>query len=214
MKRLLLSIVLVSTVIGTQARTWTSAAGKTIEADLVRIKGEKVHLKIIKTQKIIPIPIAGLSEEDQEYLATYKKEQAEKKAAVKEAEAKAKRRAKWHDDVEDALEESKELNLPIFLLITAPDWCSYCVNLESEILKTSEFKRFANMNLVLMEVDCSANGSHDKWKKKNPEMAKKCPATGYPTAFLIGVDGRVLGRFGYEKVSPDQYAASIKAKIK
>lgn len=214
MKKVLLATVLLGIVAGVQARQWTSSDGKTVEADLVRIKGEKVHLKIIKTRKIIPVPIAGLSAEDQAYLATYQKEQAEKEAAAKEAEAKARRKAKWHDEVEDALEESKALNLPVFVLITAPEWCGYCVKLEDEILKKSEFKRFANMNLVLLEVDCSASGSHDKWKKKNPEMAKKCPATGYPTAFLIGVDGSVLGTFGYQKVSPDKYAASIKAKIK
>jgi hypothetical protein len=51
-------------------------------------------------------------------------------------------------------------------------------------------------------------------KRTSVKSPKKCPATGYPTAFLIGVDGSVLGQFGYEKVSPDKYAASIKAKMK
>lgn len=214
MKKLLLIVVLVAMAVGTQARVWTSADGKEVEADLIRVKGGKVYLKVVSTRRIHPFELSKLSQEDQEYIANYQKEAVANEAAAKKEAQLAKRKAKWHDDVEDALEESKEVKMPIFVLITAPEWCGYCVKLEDEILKKSAFKRFSNMNLVLLEVDCSASGSYEKWKKKNPEMAKKCPSTGYPSAFLIGVDGSVLGKFGYEKVSPDAYAAKIKAKIK
>ncbi|MBN2163555.1 MAG: thioredoxin fold domain-containing protein [Pontiellaceae bacterium] len=199
---------------GAEARTWTSSDGRTVEADLVRVKDGKVYLDVLPGRKIIPIEISKLSEADQKFIAEYQADQKREAAAAAEQEKWDKRKVKWNDDIKDAMKESKEFNLPIFMLFTAPSWCSYCMKLEDEILKTSEFKDFAKKNLVLLEVDCSTDGVLQKWQKKNTALAEKCPVTGYPTAFLIDVKGEVLGKYGYNSVKPDEYTATIKARMK
>lgn len=71
---LLLSIVLTS--FAAQARTWKQAAtGKEIEADLLKVEGGKVHLKL-PNGSVGQVDILSLSLEDQEYIASFEKSTA------------------------------------------------------------------------------------------------------------------------------------------
>lgn len=179
---------------GVQGRTWTNRKGKTLEADLVRVRGDTVYLEM--NGKIKPLKISLLCDADQEFIKQYEKEQAEKKKAEEFAKRKAKRRAKWLDDYDDVKAEAEEFGLPIFLLYTAPEWCGYCVELESNILNKSDFKKYANANLVLFIADFSSSGTADDWKEDYPQLAKDFPCSGYPRAYLISTGGKKLGSIG------------------
>lgn len=52
------------------ARTWTDTTGRKIEADPVRVEGDKVILKIKGRE--VPLPLSRLSAADQEFLADWK----------------------------------------------------------------------------------------------------------------------------------------------
>lgn len=49
------------------ARTWTDTTGRKIEADLVRVEGDKAILKIKGRE--VPLPLSRLSAEDQAFIA-------------------------------------------------------------------------------------------------------------------------------------------------
>lgn len=181
-----------SVACGAQARIWTNAEGKTLEAELERVKGDKVFLKITKNRQIHPFDIASFSAADQAYIKEYMKAQEEE---LKKQELK-KRKAKWHNEFADAKAEAEKYDLPILLLYTAPEWCGYCVNLETRLLKTTEFKRFSNENLVLLEADFSDPNDKKKWMKENAEVSSKFKVGGYPSMFFITADMRRLGRLG------------------
>jgi predicted peptidase len=63
-----LSLFLCS-VVGVQARAFTNKAGKTINAEVLELKGDKVQLKV--GRKTFLVPIVSLSDADQEFLKTW-----------------------------------------------------------------------------------------------------------------------------------------------
>lgn len=175
---------------GAGARTWTNAAGKTLEADLVRVSGDLVYLKIARNGNIHSVPIASLSESDQTFIKKYQKDQADQQRA----EELAKRRAKWLTDYDDVQAEAKKYNLPILLLYTAPQWCGYCQMLEENILKKREFEEYASRHLVLFLADFSEKSDEKRWEKKHPELIKNFPVKGFPTVYVIAPSGENLGK--------------------
>lgn len=73
-----LSLFLCS-VVGVEARAFTNKAGKTINAELLDIKGEKVQLKV--GRKTFLVPIVSLSEADQAYIENWEMEKQAELAA-------------------------------------------------------------------------------------------------------------------------------------
>ena len=178
-----------------QARTWTNTEGQTLEADLVRVKGDTVYLELAANGQIRPLKISLLSEADQEFIRQYERDQLDKQ----KAEALAGRKARWQDDYEDAQAEAEEFGLPILLLYTAPEWCGYCVRLEENILSQKAFQEYANANLVLFIADFSEAGDAEDWKEEYPKLIADFPCGGYPCAYLMTRDGKKLGRIsGYD----------------
>lgn len=211
--KILMSVTLVvCVVISVQARTWTNAEGKTLEADLVRVKDGKAYLKLAQNRQIHPLNISDLSADDQSYIDAYQQEQLKKL----EAQALLERKVKWHDNYADAKVEAEKLNLPILLLYTAPEWCGYCVKLEDRVFETSDFKRFSKGNLVLLIADFSKESDKKKWMKNNSVLADKFKASGYPCTYIISSDLKKLGKLGgYEeewstKVYIEKMAAIVK----
>lgn len=72
--RIFLSAILSLT--GAQARTWTDVQNRTVEADLVRVDGENVILKM-KDGREIPFPLAKLSQPDRDFISTLPAEKPE-----------------------------------------------------------------------------------------------------------------------------------------
>ena len=56
-----------------EARTWTDAAGRTVEADLVRVDGGNAVLKM--DGKEVPVPLTRLSGQDKRFVDDWKKSQ-------------------------------------------------------------------------------------------------------------------------------------------
>ncbi|MCF7847231.1 MAG: thioredoxin family protein [Kiritimatiellales bacterium] len=192
MREISIAALLFCFAVGVQARVWTNAEGKTVEAELQRVKDDIVFLKIARTRKIHPFEIDKLSEADQEYIAQHLRNMEERLKAQRLKE----RSSRWLTDYEKVQAEAKEYDLPILLLYTAPAWCGYCVILEDNILNKSEFRDYAKGNLVLFMADFSKKSDGEHWAKKYPELKKGFPCSGYPCAFLISPDGKNLGRIG------------------
>ena len=211
-KRLMVGLFLVCALFSVQARTWTSTEGKTLEAELVRVKDGKVYLKLTKNRQIHPLDISKLSTDDQDYIDAYLLEQSKK---IK-VQALQKRRAKWHDNYADAKVEAEQLNLPILLLYTAPEWCGYCVKLEDRVFDTSDFRKFAKGNLVLLIADFSKKSDKEKWMKRNSILVEKFKVGGYPCTYFITADLKKLGRLGgYEEDwSTEVYIEKMEAIVK
>ena len=60
---------------------------------------------------------------------------------------------KWYTDVKEAVAVSNKESKPLFLFFTGSDWCGWCIRLQKEVFKTTEFEKWAKDKVVLVELD-------------------------------------------------------------
>jgi len=121
-------------------------------------------------------------------------------------------------NLEDALNQAKESNKHVLINFSGSDWCRSCILLKKTILNTSEFKAFADKELVILDVDfprLKKNRLSKEQTAKNEALAEKYNKKGqFPTIILLDKEGKVVGKTGYKKLSPAQYIAHIESIIK
>lgn len=65
----------------------------------------------------------------------------------------AQESAKWYTSLEEAAKVSMTTGKPIMANFTGSDWCGWCKKLKREVFDKTEFKNWANNNIVLLELD-------------------------------------------------------------
>ena len=134
-------------------------------------------------------------------------------SGVKSAKALEKSKG-WLDNFEQAQQEAKAANQPIFVFFTGSDWCGWCVKLHKEVLGTRAFENFAQANMVLFEADFPrAKNISKKVAQQNSKLAAQYAVRGYPTVVLVDATGKELGRTGYQDGGADKYVEHLKALL-
>ena len=59
----------------------------------------------------------------------------------------------WNTDMNKSIEISLDTKKPIMLFFTGSDWCGWCKKLVREVYDKPEFKKWAEKNVVLVEID-------------------------------------------------------------
>jgi len=124
----------------------------------------------------------------------------------------------WLTDFDEAAKISQKTKKPILANFTGSDWCGYCKVLQRDVFSKSEFKKWADKNVILLELD------FPKRKKLSPELKKQNYALqrafgvrGYPTLWLFNVgkgkdpkkDLEQLGRTGFVRGGVQKWIESI-----
>jgi len=115
----------------------------------------------------------------------------------------------WHTDLNKAIELSKKENKPIMLFFTGSDWCGWCKKLQQEVFTQVEFKKWAQENVILMEVDFpSANVQQSEAVKTQNRMIKQqFVVPGFPTCFFVKADKLKDGKINYTQFGKQGYIA-------
>ena len=123
--------------------------------------------------------------------------------------------AVWLHDYEAAKKQAKEESKPIFINFTGTDWCGWCIRLEKEVFSQEEFQKYAEGNLVLVEIDFPRKKEQpDELKKQNKALDKEFKIEGYPTLFLLDAEGKKLSEdVGYREGGAAAYVAHLKALL-
>ena len=122
----------------------------------------------------------------------------------------------WHTDVNKASELAIKNKKTLMLFFTGSDWCGWCIRLQTEVFKTPEFVKWANDNVILVELD------FPRRKQLTPELAQQnrnleqmFEIRGYPTVWFVTpklVDGKMtfnrLGSTGYVAGGPQGWLPS------
>lgn len=117
----------------------------------------------------------------------------------------------WHTDVNKASDLAIKNKKPLMLFFTGSDWCGWCIRLQTEVFKTPEFVKWANENVILVELD------FPRRKQLTPELAQQnrnfeqmFSVRGYPTVWFATptvVDKKMtfdrLGSTGYVANGPE-----------
>ena len=118
------------------------------------------------------------------------------------------------ENFEAAKKEAAALKQPIFAFFTGSDWCGWCKKLNSEVLETKAFKKFAADNLILFEADFPHEKEQSSSvKKQNAALAEKYKVNGFPTVYLLDAEGKELGRTGYQEGGGEAYVKSLKEML-
>ena len=116
----------------------------------------------------------------------------------------------WNSNFEKSKETAQKENKKIVLVFSGSDWCSWCIKLENEILEKKEFLDYAKDNFVLLKADFprkKKNKLSPKQHKHNIALLEKYNPNGYfPIVVVINSKGKELGRTGYKKMLPKEYA--------
>ena len=71
------------------------------------------------------------------------------------------------------------------LFFTGSDWCGWCIRLQKEVLKTPEFNKWANENVILVELDFPRRTAQpDMIKTQNNELQQVFGIQGFPTVYF------------------------------
>jgi thiol:disulfide interchange protein len=188
-------------------RNWTNLEGVKIEAELVEANGDNVTLRL-RNGKLTTFATAKLSLADQ----TLIKEKNTTAPIETKPAVESDRKARWLAKMDKAQEQSKATGLPILALFTGTSWCPSCIKLEAQVFSKSEFKAFADKNLVLLKLDYGPGG--DPSNKKDEALAKEFGVTGYPTYFLLDTAGKRLASGGFnEKLDPKVFASWVTSMV-
>lgn len=122
----------------------------------------------------------------------------------------------WLTSYRDAVNQSKAFGKPILMNFTGSDWCGWCKKLKAEVFDTPEFKKWATDQVILLEVDFPRGTPQSPaLKSQNEDLAKKFASSvkGYPTILFVTSDGKVLGKYGYDKGGPSVWTAKAASII-
>jgi len=93
---------------------------------------------------------------------------------------------------EEAVEVSKNNNKDILIILTGKDWCAPCKKLENSVLKTNQFKEYADARFIIFEVDVPKSHLsklNSSVVKMHEEFSKKYNATAFPSLILVNHEG-------------------------
>lgn len=141
------------------------------------------------------------------------KEKDTKKAVAKQsAQTEA---AAWLTDFEAAKKMAADKNLPILADFSGSDWCGWCIKLDEEVFSQTEFKEYAEKNVILFLADFpSKKKQSSEVKSQNEKLSKEYQVQGFPTVLLLDKDGKVKARTGYKPGGAAAYVTHIKGLIK
>jgi protein disulfide-isomerase len=128
----------------------------------------------------------------------------------------------WHDNLQEAVKISKKENKPLMLFFTGSDWCGWCIKLQREVFFKPAFKKWANENVVLVELDYprkKAQPAHIK--TQNAQLQRQFNVRGYPTIWFVKADsdsaGQLnlsqLGKTGYVKGGPAAWISEANQQL-
>ncbi len=95
----------------------------------------------------------------------------------------------WLVDLDEAYKLSKETDKPILANFTGSDWCGWCKRLRAEVFSQPEFKKWAEENVILLELDFPRRKAMPAEQiQQNRGLQQAFRVTGFPTIWLFSMD--------------------------
>ncbi len=118
----------------------------------------------------------------------------------------------WVTDYKMALETARSEKKAVLLDFTGSDWCVWCIKLRKEVFETAEFSKYAQTNLVLVEIDFpNGKPQSEELRKQNRELQEQFGIEGFPTIVVLNSEGKALGKTGYIPGGPQPFINEIES---
>lgn len=121
----------------------------------------------------------------------------------------------WLTDYKTALATAKREKKIVLMDFTGSDWCGWCIKLRREVFDTPEFSRYAEDNLILLEVDFPQRKSQsEEVRRQNQDLMRQFNVEGFPTIIVLNADGKPIGQTGYVAGGAQRFIENINSIIK
>ncbi len=135
--------------------------------------------------------------------------------------ATAQKELTWYEDMDKAIRVSEKTGKPLLLFFTGSDWCGWCIRLQNEVFRTPEFVKWAEENVVLVDLDFPRKKAQDpKIKEQNQKLQQQFQVMGYPTVHFVTPLKKdksytfiPIGKSGYMKGGASVWCADAEAKL-
>jgi thioredoxin-related protein len=118
----------------------------------------------------------------------------------------------WTTNLEQAIELAKKENKAVLVNFTGSDWCRWCFKLRDEVFVQTDFKNYADENLVLVVIDFPRNKSQsNETKLYNQSIAQQFGIQGFPTIVIFNNEGVPVAKTGYQPGGASNYVNHIKS---
>lgn len=121
----------------------------------------------------------------------------------------------WQINFTKAKEAATNSNHNIVLVFQGSDWCAPCIKLDKEIWSSAEFKGLSKDHFIMLKADFprkKANKLSEQQTAQNAKLAETYNKEGFfPLVLVLDKKGNVLGKMGYEKISPKAYFEKLKS---
>lgn len=197
-----------------QAREWTDeATQRTLTGEFLRVENDQVMI-LRPNGTSVKVPVSRLIQADRDFIATAQAE-AQAQAEKEKQQASAKGKYEWHEDFARAQALAKASGKPMLLDFTGSDWCGWCIKLKQEVFDEKEFQKYAEENLILVELDFPRNKSQKpNIKEQNQKLQQQYSIRGFPTIILLDPEGNQIGKTGYQEGGPKAYVEHLKEILK
>ena len=116
----------------------------------------------------------------------------------------------WFTSYDQAKADALKRNVPILVDFSGSDWCGWCIKLDKEVFSKTEFKDFADKNLVLLLVDFPRRKAlSPALTKQNEKLSEDFGVRGFPTVLILDGQGKELARTGYRPGGAVEYVKHL-----
>ncbi|MEP7268069.1 MAG: thioredoxin family protein [Saprospiraceae bacterium] len=117
----------------------------------------------------------------------------------------------WLVNVDDAYAKSKKTGKPILANFTGSDWCGWCKRLSAAVFTQDEFKKWADKNVVLLELDFPrAKVIPQQIQAQNQSLQQAFNITGYPTIWVFDLDKDKSNQYSIKALGKTGYTPTVK----
>ena len=121
----------------------------------------------------------------------------------------------WNTNLMKAVDKAIEQEKPMLLFFTGSDWCGWCKRLQAEAFFKPEFEKWANENVVLMELDFPRRTPiADEIRTQNMNLQRMFGVRGYPTIWFVNpkkngseINFEKIGKTGYVRGGAEAWIA-------
>ncbi len=116
----------------------------------------------------------------------------------------------WLVKIDEAYEESKKTGKPILANFTGSDWCGWCIKLTKSVFVHDEFKKWADKNVVLLELDFPRRKRLPAdLQTQNNNLQQAFQVRGFPTVWLFDLEKDTEGRFNISALGKTGYTKTV-----
>ena len=139
------------------------------------------------------------------------KPQAKPKPAPKAEDSYKAHNPGWLVRMDEAYQQSKKSGKPILANFTGSDWCGWCKRLTMTVFSKPEFTKWADKNVVLLEVDFPRRFRLPAdIQQQNRSMQQAFGIRGYPTIWLFNATkDQSTGQYNFTPLGRTGYAGTV-----